>query len=834
MPRERFRHLFIHGPTQVRDFGSPRRGGSSPRLRPQDRQSHAQYVTQRLQEAWGDAENRQAVAHSDRDGIYLEFSSEPGFDLVLKGLEARQSRIVVLNVRMVGQDADQTTKATVFVPRSKRGHFLRKVSAYATQDNRRVNSDTGEITLTPKNAKLVNSIADVRAAVLESFWLGAPDKLPSESPDWVEAWLSGEDLGVVERFTALCERLQIEVGEGTVTFPERTVRLIKATNAQLSSVIELTDSIAEFRPATEVATFFIEQENRDQVQWVDDLVRRSDIRGRNEVTVLVLDHGVNNGHRLLQPLLADDDRHSVHPDWGTSDDDGHGTLMAGTAAYGDLLEHLQADRPLLLSHRLESAKILPPPPDTNPKRLWGYYTSEGISRAEIQSPTRKRIICMAVTSREDRMRGHPSSWSGQIDELASGYSDGVRRLIILSAGNIDEPQDWLNYPDSNKTAEVHDPAQAWNALSVGAFTTKTRIVDPMLTEYQPVADAGNLSPFSSTSLAWPPRKWPIKPDVLFEGGNVAKGPNGAVFDTDDLKLLSTYYLPQVAQFAAFHATSAASAQAAWISAKIQAAYPEAWPETVRALIVHAADWTETQKSAFLDGESKASYARLARICGYGVPDFERALHCASNSLTLISQAALRPFDKHESGTRYITKDMHFYRLPWPADVLRDLGEMQVRMRVTLSYFIEPSPGEIGWEDRYRYASHALRFDLNGPEERQSEFIQRINRRAREDEEHPGTEGPGDRWTLGEARNVGSIHSDIWSGSGAELALSNLLAVYPAVGWWRERPHLGRWDKQARYTLIVSILVPSQEIDIYTPVAIQVGVPTPIPIEVLVV
>ena len=33
------------------------------------------------------------------------------------------------------------------------------------------------------------------------------------------------------------------------------------------------------------------------------------------------------------------------------------------------------------------------------------------------------------------------------------------------------------YPDSNKTREVHDPAQAWNALTVGAFTNKTRITD---------------------------------------------------------------------------------------------------------------------------------------------------------------------------------------------------------------------------------------------------------------------------------------------------------------------------------------------------------------------
>jgi hypothetical protein len=129
MPRERFRHLFLDGPAQVRDFSSPRRGGSSPRLRPQHRQSHAQYLSERLREAWVAAENRQAVAHADRDGIYLEFYSEPGFDLVLKSLESRRSGILLLNVRTEGPEAEQTTKATVFVPRSKSGHFLRKVHA---------------------------------------------------------------------------------------------------------------------------------------------------------------------------------------------------------------------------------------------------------------------------------------------------------------------------------------------------------------------------------------------------------------------------------------------------------------------------------------------------------------------------------------------------------------------------------------------------------------------------------------------------------------------------------------------------------------------------------
>jgi hypothetical protein len=322
---------------------------------------------------------------------------------------------------------------------------------------------------------------------------------------------------------------------------------------------------------------------------------------------------------------------------------------------------------------------------------------------------------MAVTSCDEVIRGRPSSWSGEIDELASGYSDDRRRLIIVSAGNVKDPEDWMRFPDSNITCEVQDPAQAWNALTVGAFTEKTHISDPTLNSYRAIAEVGDLSPFSCTSSTWPNRKWPIKPDVCFEGGNVAAGPNDTVFDTDDLKLLSTYRDPRVAQFSSFDATSAASAQAAWMAARLQAEYPAAWPETIRGLIVHSAQWTDTQKRKYLRGTLKSDYYKLAKICGYGVPNLERAISCASNSLSLISEANLQPFDRHEAQSRCISKDMHIYRLPWPVDVLEELSELPVQMRVTLSYFVEPSPGEIGWKDRYRYASHGLRFELNGQE-----------------------------------------------------------------------------------------------------------------------
>jgi hypothetical protein len=50
-------------------------------------------------------------------------------------------------------------------------------------------------------------------------------------------------------------------------------------------------------------------------------------------------------------------------------------------------------------------------------------------------------------------------------------------------------------------------------------------------------------------------------------------------------------------------------------------------------------------------------------------------------------------------------------------------------------------------------------------------------------------------------------------------------VHPVTGWWRERPHLGRYEKLAKYSLIVSIEAPQVEVDLYTPIATQATIVT---------
>jgi hypothetical protein len=223
---------------------------------------------------------------------------------------------------------------------------------------------------------------------------------------------------------------------------------------------------------------------------------------------------------------------------------------------------------------------------------------------------------------------------------------------------------------------------------------------------------------------------------------------------------------------------------------------------------------------------KKGRAQLVRRYGFGVPNVEKALHSANDSLTLIAQAWIKPFENGKM------REINFFSLPWPHKVLQDLGEAPVHLRVTLSYFVDPNPARRGWKKRYSYPSHLLRFDLKGPLESQDEFRKRLNQRALdEDENKPLTGGESSDWYLGEhARNRGSIHSDILCGSdgkpitAAALAERGVIAVYPASGWWKDQPKRDRSEDGVRYSLVISIETPGVETDIWTPVALQVGIP----------
>ncbi len=77
------------------------------------------------------------------------------------------------------------------------------------------------------------------------------------------------------------------------------------------------------------------------------------------------------------------------------------------------------------------------------------------------------------------------------------------------------------------------------------------------------------------------------------------------------------------------------------------------------------------------------------------------------------------------------------------------------------------------------------------------------------------------------RSNGSLHSDYMEMTAAEFSECNLIAVYPIIGWWRERKHLGKVENQTRYSLIISLETPAQDIELYTTVRNMIEVPVEI-------
>jgi hypothetical protein len=111
------------------------------------------------------------------------------------------------------------------------------------------------------------------------------------------------------------------------------------------------------------------------------------------------------------------------------------------------------------------------------------------------------------------------------------------------------------------------------------------------------------------------------------------------------------------------------------------------------------------------------------------------------------------------------------------------------------------------------------------EETTDAFRSRINKAAElEEQETRGSAlgGGGDNWVLGNIRNKGSIHSDHWSGTAAELATRDAIGIFPVGGWWRQYPERERWQSTVRYSLVVSVRAPAAEVDIYTPVMNQIA------------
>jgi len=381
---------------------------------------------------------------------------------------------------------------------------------------------------------------------------------------WWEVWCVRD---LADRLDDLIAKLGARAAdrERRLYFPEHVVLPVLTDRATIELMLFARLSIVELRRASDSPSFILDEIDRDeQRNLCEELSGRTEWPGVDVPAVCLLDTGVNRAHMLIEPVPADADMAAVRVEWGVADSpQGHGTGMAGLALFGDLAPHLAGVGVLSLGHRLESVKLLPPDGfEPTEERFYGAYTKQVVALPEAARPDRRRVFCLAITN-GDRTGERPTTWSAAIDQEAAGVTEaGERappRLFAVSAGNAPNEiaMDRIADPDA---LEIEDPAQVWNAMTVGGYTDRTNIQEPDFEECSPYVRAGDISPYTRTSILWPQGRAAIKPDIVMEARNRAVSPAGTdVYDADSLALLSTGPNSDRHPLVSFRATSAATA-----------------------------------------------------------------------------------------------------------------------------------------------------------------------------------------------------------------------------------------------------------------------------------
>jgi len=385
--------------------------------------------------------------------------------------------------------------------------------------------------------------------------------------------------------------------------------------------------------------------------------------------IVVLDSGLSTNHPLLGPAVGD--AQTYLPGLGSEDENGHGTMIAGLALYGDVEQQLRSGHFVpelrIFSGRVTDASNYSPGfLENHLIDAVGYFTQEygckifNLSLGDANKPY---------------TGGHVRGLAAVVDSLARQYDV----LFVVSAGNFwgteEFPYDWRGkYPDYLFTdeARIIDPAPALNALTVGSLAKYEQPRPgqrfPNDVNYQPVARHDQPSPFTRSG---PGPGDAIKPEVVEYGGNFSVD-----LRTQPNKLLANDLLGELSTshefaggrlFAVDVGTSFAAPKIAHLAGRLLKRYPNAGPNLLRALIVaHAAIPNATRE--LLQDASKEM-----NLVGYGKPDWESAIYSVDSRVTLYGQERI-------SGETH-----HFYEIPLPEDFFGGAARRKRYITVALAH-----------------------------------------------------------------------------------------------------------------------------------------------------
>jgi len=602
---------------------------------------------------------------------------------------------------------------------------------------------------------------------------------------------------------------QIEDDKGII-FPDSVQIRVKLNGRGFRDVILNVPHIFEVTLPPEV-------ENPVRSDTNSDVPHNPEIHSPDESApaVCVIDSGIQEDHRLLQPAIDKETSRCFLPEYAADNvadyfpPKGHGTAVAGAILYPREIPISGAHEPVAW---IQNARVLNEdnqlPESLQPER----YLQKVVDHFT-NGHRNTKIYNHSINARVPCPRKRMTAWAAKLDQLS--HEKDV--LFIQSVGNLEINSGAINNPGVNahleagrqhpdhlleQSSRVANPGQSLHALTVGSICNET--YDD---EYFSSFSTSPFSPSAFSRAGYAPPWDAVKPEVVEIGGDLLKSKDppyrARVHPSVSLELVNSTRWGAPAYSRDQVGTSFAAPKVAHIAAHLQSLFPNESPLLYRTLIVHSARWPEWAEQA--NGDN------ILRLIGYGLPSIERATENSEHRVTLITPDAVS----------LSSKTMDVYSIRIPSHIRSAAQEARIRVDVTLAYTAVPRRTRAR---RTGYLETWLDWQASKVNESLGEFLDRMQNggssRLRSFRWHLNTQNQ-----FGEVddtnRNRGTVQKDWTIFEAHNLPSEFAVAVRAHIGW----NHLDG-AASARYCLAVTLEALEGTLPIYSAIQNPVEIEQP--------
>jgi subtilisin family serine protease len=381
----------------------------------------------------------------------------------------------------------------------------------------------------------------------------------------------------------------------------------------------------------------------------------SDVPAADENAPLVgmIDSGVALDHPLLQGCVTDSVSLS---DWLPDgvDRNGHGTAVASILARGSLESQLEDGVWDVPACRVLSVRVLDENNELPPYRLAAHELEDAVRYLAAQGV---RVINLSLGDLSSVYDGDKAPI------LAALLDDLARELDIVFtiptgtaypadySGVYDESFDLRYIVDlaSSDIARIVDPAPSMISLTVGGSVPESRVL-PL--GVRAVGRPGWPSPISRVGEGI---AGAVKPELIAPAGTLAQelGTWG-LREVDEAKVVVADGRPDSSSVLTYDiGSSFAAPVVARIGAGVQALYPEASANLIRALILQSCDPVADFTHGVTDMTAGEKEKLVRRASGYGAPALDLSLTSEPRAAVLFAEDEIE------------VDDVHLYALPIP-------------------------------------------------------------------------------------------------------------------------------------------------------------------------